>query len=688
MSRQPQHRLTLFVTAVIAGGVAVAAVSLLTTHGSILGERPATFAIFALLLFIGELRPVRWLRRREGGAFTASWTFACSLLLVAPPAGAILMTALASFLADTINRQSANKAAFNAGNLAISLGVGAGVLSFAGNATLIASETSLTRYVPVAIVALMALFVVNGALTSIVIALAQEIPVAPVVRRGVTLNISTDGMLLALSPIFVVVSERSLLLIPLLLLTAWAVYRSSELALERQHAALHDNLTDLPNRGAFNDHLEQALAEARRRGHRLGVVMLDLDGFKEINDRLGHHVGDLVLRQVAARLTDSLRASDVAGRLGGDEFAFMLSHADEEIACDVVARFREALTEPLMIENFPVRVDGSFGIALYPQHGDDVETLMSNADLAMYTAKQGHLGVQVYAPGRNVRSRGRLSLLGEIRSALEDEAFELYYQPKVALRTGAIVGVEALVRWHHPLAGMIPPDEFMPLAEHTELMSPFTEYVLRAALLQCAKWRDEGLIVPVAINGSARNLHDVRFPAAVRAALEESGVEGRLLELEITENTVMADPDRSAAVLHQLKELGLSVSIDDFGTGFSSLANLRDLPADRIKIDRSFVTNLGRSAGDARLVRSIIQLADNLGLETVAEGVEDAETVAALIEMGNDVAQGFHFCRPLPADQLATILRAGHITVLPQPIADTGLVAESIDEELVAEALR
>jgi diguanylate cyclase (GGDEF)-like protein len=677
----------MFVAAVIACGVAVAALAWFASPGSILGERPATFGIFALLLFIGELRPVRWLRRREGGAFTASWTFACSLLLIAPPAGAILATALASFLADAINRRPVTKAAFNAGNLAISLGVGALVLSFAGNATLIASSTSLTRYVPVAVLALMALFVVNGALTSVVIALAQEIPVGPVVRHGVTLNISTDGMLLALSPIFVVVSERSLLLIPLLLLTAWAVYRSAELALERQHAALHDSLTDLPNRGAFNDHLEQALAEARRRGHRLAVVMLDLDGFKEVNDRLGHHVGDLVLREVAIRLNENLRATDIAGRLGGDEFAFMLSHADEEIGSEVVNRFREALTQPLMIENFPVRVDGSFGIALFPQHGDDVETLMSNADLAMYTAKQGHLGLQVYAPGRNVRSRGRLSLLGEIRNALEENHFELYYQPKVALRTGAIVGVEALVRWHHPVAGMIPPDEFMPLAEHTELMSPFTEYVLRAALFQCARWRDQGLIVPVAINGSARNLHDVRFPAAVRTALEESGVDGRLLELEITENTVMADPDRSAAVLHQLKELGLSVSIDDFGTGFSSLANLRDLPADRIKIDRSFVSGLGSSPGDARLVRSIIQLAGNLGLETVAEGVEDAETVAALIEMGNDVAQGYHLCRPLPAEKLETVLRAGHINVLPRPDAAEVLAAATANGALLAEVL-
>ncbi|MBD0323798.1 MAG: EAL domain-containing protein [Aldersonia sp.] len=466
-------------------------------------------------------------------------------------------------------------------------------------------------------------------------------------------------MLLALAPIFVVVSERSLLLIPLLLLTAWAVYRSAELALERQHAAFHDPLTDLPNRAAFHRHLQQAVAEAQRRGHSLAVVMLDLDGFKEVNDRLGHSVGDLVLCEIASRLTDVLGSTDVAGRLGGDEFAIMLNHADEESATQVVDRFREALLQPLVVENFPIRVGGSLGIAVFPHHGEDVDALMSNADVAMYTAKQASLGVQVYAPGKTTRARGRLALLGEVQSALENKEFVLHYQPKIDLRTGAMVGVEALVRWIHPQAGMIPPDEFMPLAEHTELMGPFTEYVLRVALRQCAMWQEQGFVIPVAINGSARNLHDVRFPATVRRALDEAGVDGALLELEITENTVMADPHRSASVLRALKGLGLSVSIDDFGTGFSSLANLRDLPVDRIKIDRSFVTNLATNSGDALIVRSILHLAEDLGLGTVAEGVEDSETVQILTQFGGEVAQGYHFSRPVPAPEIEAAIRSG-----------------------------
>ena len=649
---KPRRLLSGYVTAVIVAGIVVVAGTLAGVDGPLLGARPATFLIFLSLLLFGELRPIRWLRRWEGGTFTATWTFACSLLLIAPAGPAMLATAAASLLADLSNRVGPSKALFNASNLAISMGAGAFVLNAAGRGSLLAPTMGLARYLPLAVLGLVVIFVTNAVLTSIVIALSQEVPLWPMVTRGVGMNLSTDGMLLALAPIFVVVAERSLLLIPLLLLTAWAVYRSAELALLRQHEAMHDQLTNLLNRGAFHDHLEQAIAEAERRGHGFAVVMLDLDGFKEINDRLTHHVGDMVLRAVAERLQGVLRPSDLVARLGGDEFAILLSRVDEAEAVAITERFCRMQSEPLMIQNFPVTVGGSHGIALYPQHGPDVETLMRNADVAMYSAKNGQLGTQLYSPVRDGRSRGRLALLSELQRGIENHELVLHYQPKISLFTNEVVGVEALVRWVHPTQGLIPPDDFMPLAEHTELMTPFTEEVLRMALRQCAQWHRQGLHIPVAVNGSARNLHDLRFPEVVRRLLVETGVEARWLELEITENTVMADPARTATILRELRAIGVSLSIDDFGTGYSSLANLRQLPVDRIKIDRQFVKNLGVDAGDAVIVRSIVNLAHSLGLGSIAEGVEDIATLEALRELGAHAAQGYLFSRPLPADQL------------------------------------
>ncbi len=659
---EPARALSAYVALVVVGAAAVLVAALADIPAAELaGPRPMLFWLFASLLLITELRPIPWLTR-GGTQVTASWTFACSLLLLAPAGGALLAMATASALGDLRGRKALSRVAFNAGQVTLSMAAGAAALELlAPERLLLRADVPLESYLLVAALAGGLVFIVNGVLTCTVLALHAGAPVVLALRRGVAVNLATDGLLLALAPIFVVVAQRSLALLPLLLITAWAVYRNATLAEAQRHQATHDLLTGLPNRRLFAEEVAFARTEAERNGTALAVVLLDLDGFKTINDQLGHHAGDLLLQQVARRLDRPGGGMQLAARLGGDEFALLLTGlpATEaaHVASAAAARLLDRLRRPCTVQGFPVAVSGSFGVALCPDHGADVDVLLQRADVAMYAAKNASCGVSVYHDERDRDGHGRIALLGELAGALERAELVLHYQPKVDLLTGEVSGVEALLRWDHPRLGLVAPSEFMPLAEHTELMEPLTEYVLRAALEQCAAWDAMGLRVPVAVNGSARNLRDVRFPDTVRRLLAETGVPAERLEIEITENTVMTDPGRTAAVLVRLRALGVTISIDDFGTGFSSLANLRDLPVDRVKIDRSFVLDLAAGGGDAVIVRSIVELSRNLGLTTVAEGVEDARVAACLRDLGCDQAQGYHYARPASARVLTAWLR-------------------------------
>ena len=407
------------------------------------------------------------------------------------------------------------------------------------------------------------------------------------------LNLPTDGVLLSLSPIFVVVAEQSVLLVPLLLVITGAVYRTAEISLLRRHEATHDSLTQLPNRRLFDEHLAAAVTSARRTGGRVGVVLIDLDGFKSINDRLGHDVGDDVLRNVAARMDNVRRAPDLLARIGGDEFALVLTGIGSvATATDVADRVRATFASPCMIEGFPVAVEASLGVAVLPDHAQDVESLLRRADEKMYSAKSGQWSLIAGGPGADSGALSRIGLLADIPRALLANQFFLEYQPQISLLSGQTVGVEALVRWRHPVAGVLTPVEFIWLAEQTELISAITEWVLREALTQCEAWRRQGQDLRVAVNISARNMRDVRFPEVVARLLRETGANPGAVELEVTENTIGLDRSTAQSVLARLRSSGLSISIDDFGTGYSSMAQLRELPVDRIKIDRSFVTNM------------------------------------------------------------------------------------------------
>ncbi|MDP9386728.1 MAG: bifunctional diguanylate cyclase/phosphodiesterase [Actinomycetota bacterium] len=636
----------LYVATVILAGAGAIIITL--PRAQLADVASAPFWLFAALLLLAELRPIEWLGRHGGAEVTASWTFSFALLLLTPE-WAIIVTAVACLTAEAVHRKGPVRMLFNTAQIVVSLTIAALVLRALAPAPPVPGGVTAEWLFAVTLAGASA-FLLNGLLTCTVLALHRRRTVVGTIRQGLLQNLSTDGMLLALAPVFAVLAQLAFGIVPFLLLTAWAVYRSTVLAVRREHEATHDQLTGLANRRYFTDQAQDALQAATKRNASVALALIDLNSFKEINDLLGHHIGDRVLQVVARRLNDCRRAGDLAARLGGDEFAVLLRDAGTPADASAAAeRLHAELSRPCVVEGFPLSITGSFGVSLAPDHGSDVDTLLQNADVAMYRAKQDDGGVTLYSNESDRFGKSRMGLLTEVQRAIECHEFLLHWQPKVDIHTGEVVGAEALVRWDHPSLGLVPPDEFIPLAEHTDLMGPFTEAVLDLALGQARSWADDGLVIDVSVNGSARTLHDLQFPGAVRRLLTKWDLPAHALDIEITENTMLADPVRTRAVVHDLRSIGVSLSIDDFGTGYSSLANLRDLPVSRVKIDRSFVRDMVRVHGDQVIVRSIIDLAGNLGLGTVAEGVEDRETLDLLRSLGCDVAQGYLLSRPLPA---------------------------------------
>ncbi len=438
------------------------------------------------------------------------------------------------------------------------------------------------------------------------------------------------------------------------------VSRQLRRELERnEYQALHDALTGLPNRTLLFDRVDRAISEADRHGTQVGVLLLDLDRFKEVNDTLGHHNGDRLLVEVASRLRGVLRSADTLVRLGGDEFAVLVPDVDGDADVGALARrLVEVLKRPVDIDGLSVAVGVSVGIALHPEDGTTPQVLLQRADVAMYVAKTSHLHFARYSEDADHYSPERLALLGELRHALERDELALYFQPKADTRTGRVHGLEALLRWHHPERGLIPPDVFIPLAEHTGLIDEVTPFVVEQALTECARWGAAGHDVSVSVNVSVRNLVDRGFPDRVAELLTASGVPASRLVLELTESALMTDPDTALDVLNALKAVGVVLSIDDYGSGYSSLAYLQQLPVDELKIDRQFVRQLGERDKDRAIVRSTVDLGRNLGLLVVAEGVEDQAAWDTLAEAACDVVQGYFLSRPIPAgDVLAWLDR-------------------------------
>ena len=434
------------------------------------------------------------------------------------------------------------------------------------------------------------------------------------------------------------------------------------LAAQREHDAMHDPLTGLANRRRLFARLEEATTDARAAKTKLSLLLIDLDHFKELNDTLGHQAGDRLLREIGPRLEAGVPGADLVARVGGDEFAVLMpAGTTAEQAEEIAATLSRAIEEPFRFQGLTLLVRASVGIAMFPEHGRDVETLMQRADIAMYSAKARGVGHEVYTPSRDGHSRARLALIGELPDAIESGQIIVHYQPKFNLETGTIAGAEALVRWEHPQFGLLGPGAFLPLAEQTGLMRPLTLRVLNDALSQCARWRDEGLNLPVAVNLGAPNLLDLGLPGDVSKLLTKWNVDPSMLQLEITETIVAADPVRVIEIMNRLGDLGISLSLDDFGTGSSSLAYLRELPVQELKIDKSFILGMDEDVEAAMIVQTIVELAHNLGLRAVGEGIETEEAYRLLAASGCDYGQGFLMGRPMPAVELAALARAPRI---------------------------
>jgi len=428
-----------------------------------------------------------------------------------------------------------------------------------------------------------------------------------------------------------------------------------ELVREVTQLAMHDALTGLSNRLLFADRAAQVLAAAGRDGATPVVLMLDLDRFKEVNDTIGHHHGDLLLQQVAQRMSGLLRESETLARFGGDEFVVLLTDGGAEAGADVARRIASALEAPFRLGEASVWVEASIGVAAVSANEEpSLEELLRQADIAMYKAKADRSGFAHFAACNDDGTPDRLKLIGELHQGLDCEELVLHYQPKIALQDGGLLGVEALVRWQHPTRGLLLPGEFIALAEGSTLIHRLTTQVLDIALRFTRTWLDRGLRLPVAVNISARSLFDPDFPTIVADRLAQAGVSPDLLTIEITEGTVMAYPDLALDILKKLRGMGVHLSVDDYGTGYSTMAYLKNLPVDELKIDRAFITNLATDHADAVIVKSAMDLGHNLGLSIVAEGVEDEDTLQALKVLGVDVAQGFHLGRPMPENLLQT----------------------------------
>jgi diguanylate cyclase (GGDEF)-like protein len=441
-----------------------------------------------------------------------------------------------------------------------------------------------------------------------------------------------------------------LALIPIVVRISRALRRHAS---ENEHLAMHDPLTGLPNRTLFMDRVAHAIAGAGRDARTVAVLLLDLDRFKDVNDALGHGAGDVLLAELAGRLGGVVRAGDTVARLGGDEFAIVVPDAgDREAVGRLAERLETALAVPVVVDGLPIEVEASVGAALHPEHGDDAETLLRRADIAMYVAKRSRCRHALYTDGSDRDSAERVGLIADLRGAMEAGQLVCHYQPKADLATGEVRGVEALLRWQHPRRGLVPPGEFIPAAEHTGLIGPLTMHVLDVALADARRWRDAGTPLTVAVNLAAPNLADRGLPAQVARALDRHGLPGDALELEITETAMLSDPERAEQVLAELAAMRVTVALDDFGTGYSSLARLGRLPLHALKVDRTFVARMHDGGGHAAIVRSTVDLGHNLGLQVVAEGVERPEDWDALRALGCDVAQGYGIARPMPASAM------------------------------------
>jgi diguanylate cyclase (GGDEF)-like protein len=619
----------------------------------------ASFWILAILVVVSEVFPIR-IQRTSGSVeeITTATTFSFALLLLLSTPAAVIAQVAASLADDVIRRKPGRKTFFNIAQYALAMS-SAGLVFEALTERAATTRDIDSVYLFSILISAAVFFLVNNALTDAAIAFEERRGLSSAFSTNLGFQAFTDAVLLGLAPIAAVTAKINLALVPLLVLPIVAVarganssLRNAKLAGEMHHLATHDPLTQLPNRSAFLGRLEAAV-DRLLPGSMVAVLLMDLDRFKEINDTLGHHNGDNLLQQVGARLRAEIAAEFTVAHMGGDEFAILVEPESLTHAVSVAEHVLRCFEPPFVVGDLPVETGVSIGMALCPEHGTNPNALVQRADVAMYQAKGARTGFAVYEPEHDPYSVAALSLVPELRQATESGNLLLHYQPKVAVDTGHVLGVEALLRWNHARLGIIGPDRFIPVAERTGLIKQITLFVLGESMRQSQEWSRNGIDLNLAVNLSAYSLHDPTLTNDIEEALAKWSVPAESVELEITESALMADPVRASATLRQLTDMGLQIAIDDFGTGYSSLSRLRELPVSTIKIDKAFTLGLPRSDDDMAIVRSTIDLAHNLGLAAVAEGVESEHVWRSLAELGCDFAQGDYVSRPVAADALS-----------------------------------
>ena len=628
------------------------AVSRLSGLGYLTG-RPL-FWVLAALVVLGDMWPIVTPGRSSEESPLASVTFSFGALIAWGLPVAVLLRGTSAVVTLLARRKAPHRAAFNAAAATLGMAAGGGTLyALCGHMASPANPWQLTgSEVWRTLLAGAACFVVTYALIGVAIALHSREPVLPTLLKALPYEAAVNLVLFGTAPLVAVaIGTGSALLVLLFVFPLGAIYVNAAISVRREHQAHHDELTGLPNRKLLMLRLESTLAQAASSGRTAGFLLLDLDrGLKEVNDTLGHAVGDRLLRLVAHRLTHSVRPGDLVARLGGDEFAVLLPSVKEPAAArEVAARLRAAVAEPIRLEGMSFVIEVSIGIAMFPDDANGGELLMQRADVAMYLAKQRRSGVERYVPDLDRNSPARLALFGELRRGLDRGELELHYQPKVYLADGRTAGVESLVRWRHPVRGMLTPDEFIPLVQQSYLMREVTAYVIETALTQAALWRQSGLDVQVSVNVSGRDLLDTGLADLVGQGLARHRLPPESVLIEIDERVLTSEPAHSVATAEALAALDVGLSLDDFGTGYSNLVRLKRLPVCEVKVDSSFVSRLLHSADDEVVVKSILDLAAALGIRSVAEGVESATVAKALLSMGCVAAQGFYFAKPMNA---------------------------------------
>jgi diguanylate cyclase (GGDEF)-like protein len=614
--------------------------------------------LLAVAVIVGELLPMKLRRGFKVETYTLSGTATIALIITGPLWIAIAAQISAGLVDDIRTRRSPLKIGFNASQYAI--GMTASRVIFA-----VLSRQPIMGYTPKflpsalgpALVAAFTFFFINVTLVAMVNAVAEGKPPFSLIWSYFRGEFTIALTLLAIAPVALAAINFSLYTLPLCVLPVLAVSGALK-AGNRELMAMHDSLTGLPNRTLLLEHAENALRD--RDEGLVALLFIDLDHFKQVNDAMGHPVGDELLRVVGHRLANVVRAEDFAARLGGDEFAVLCEDLpDVETALALATRISSALSGPVILQDVALHVEASVGVALSPTHAHEVDVLLQRADVALYQAKAtGPGSVVLYDPNYDNNSVERLTLMAQLRSGLEDELV-LHYQPKCRLSDGEVVGVEALVRWQHPTLGLMAPPRFLTAAENTGLMMPLTIQVLRQALAQWREWHEDGLDLTMSVNISARNIH-FDLPTQLRVLLDDTQMPGKSLLLEVTESAVISDVEEAGRVIQELLKLDVGISIDDFGTGHTSLAYMKDLSATEVKIDQSFVSKCADSPRDAAFVRASVELGRSLGMQVVAEGVETPEVLRVLTSVGCDLVQGHLILPPVPGDELAVWSRSPH----------------------------